>query len=227
MWLEISVISYLTYRRNTYHSQKCNPTVLRFFSSLLWLIISIEDALHQPTRLLILAVGTDCHDNDWGYSETMFTSWQQHPALSVCSSKHFHLAHFWSSCLISLWRQKSFKPHSILGQHIYWGLAFQYLREINTAPWFMNPCHPPTGLVRGPSYSTLLLPLHTMGFRYQKETHKHTLPYIQLNWVLRGVYTANMHRSSLQISLKKREHRTGKSKTTLSHYCSQVEITQN
>lgn len=106
----------------------------------------------------------------------MFTSWQQHPALSVCSSKHFYLAHFWSSCLISLWRQKSFKPHCILGQHIYWGLAFQYLREINTAPWFMNPCHPPTGLVRGPTSSTLILPLHTIGFRYQRE-HTHTCTF--------------------------------------------------
>lgn len=37
----------------------------------------------------------------------------------------------------------------------------------------MNPCHPPTGLVRGPSHSTPLLPLHTMGFRYQEE-HKYT-----------------------------------------------------
>lgn len=37
----------------------------------------------------------------------------------------------------------------------------------------MNPCHPPTGLVRGPSYSTLLLPLLTMGFR-NTQTQKHT-----------------------------------------------------
>lgn len=156
--------------------------VIQQFSSPLWLIVSIEDALHQPTRLLILLAGTQRHHNDWDDSETVFTSWQRRLALSVCSSKHFHLAHFWSSCLISLWRQKSFKPHSILGQHIYWGLAFQYLREINTAPWFMNPCHPPTGLVRGPSHSTLLLPLHTMGFKYQEEheyTNVHSRTYVR------------------------------------------------
>lgn len=132
----------------------------------------------------------------------MFTSWQQHPAPSVCSSKHFHLAHFWSSCLISLWRQKSFKPHCILRQHIYWGLAFQYLREINTAPWFMNPCHPPTGLVRGPSYSTLLLPHPTMGFRYQKE-HTNTHPSFTGELGLKAVLTVTVHRWSIRMSLKR------------------------
>lgn len=141
-----------------------------FFSSPLWLTISREDALHQPKRLFTLAVGNGRHSNDWGSSQTMFTSWQRRLALCVCSSKHFHLAHLWSSCLIFLWRQKSFKPHSILGQHIYWRLALQYLREINTAPWFMNPCHPPTGLVGGLQATlTLLLPPHTMGFEYQEE----------------------------------------------------------
>lgn len=138
-----------------------NPTVLSCFSSLLWLLISLDDALHQPTRLLPVSVGTDLQDNDWGYSETMFTRWQQHPALSVCSGEHFHFAHLWSSWLISLWRQKSFKPHCILGQHIYWGLAFQYLREINTAPWYMNPCHPQAW---SRALAALPLPLHTIGF---------------------------------------------------------------
>lgn len=133
-----------------YYCCKDNKTILT--TNLIiqqWLTISREDALHQPKRLFTLAVGNGRHSNDWGSSQTMFTSWQRRLALCVCSSKHFHLAHLWSSCLIFLWRQKSFKPHSILGQHIYWRLALQYLREINTAPWFMNPCHPPTGLVGG------------------------------------------------------------------------------
>lgn len=210
---------------NNSHSQLCNPTSVGFFSSLLWLIISIEDALHQPTRLLILAVGTDCHDNNRGYSETMFTSWQQRLALSVCSSKHFHLAHFWSSCLISLWRQKSFKPHSILGQHIYWGLAFQYLREINTAPWFMNPCHPPTGLVRGPSHSTLLLPLHTMGFRYQEEhtyTNTHFLTYSITGFKGTLLWICIDHTSKFPFRKEKTE--LARVKVALSYHCWQVKM---
>lgn len=155
-------------------------------SSPLWLIISREDALHQPDRLLILAVGNGRRRNDWGSSRTMFTSWQRRLALCVCSSKHFHLAHFWSPCLIFLWRQKSFKPHSILGQHIYWRLALQYLREINTAPWFMNPCHPPTGFYQGARATlVLLLPPHTMGFGYQEGKHMLTPPprYTQQRWI--------------------------------------------
>lgn len=189
-----------------------------FFSSPLWLIISREDALHQPKRLLILAVGNGRRRNDWGSPQTLFTSWQRRLALCGCSSKHFHLAHLWSSCLIFLWRQKSFKPHSILGQHIYWRLALQYLREINTAPWFMNPCHPPTGLVGGPeplSPCCCLLTQWDLGIKrrthdphYHPHHHHHHLRYTQQHWtegdrsdntsghVLHMVKRTNLRRSS-------------------------------
>lgn len=136
----------------------------------LWLIISREDALHQLVRLLILAVGNGRRRNDWGSSQTMFTSWQRCLALCVCSSKHFHLAHFWSSCLIFLWRQKSFKPNSILGQHIYWRLALQYLRGDQHCSLIYESMPPTNGIGQGARATlAMLLPAHTMGFGYQEE----------------------------------------------------------